>query len=40
MAKSENTPEFAKELEGRFRASHPSIANKISGCCDSAKNYT
>ena len=36
----ENNEKFALELKLRFEKSHPSTANKISGCCDSAKNYT
>jgi hypothetical protein len=36
----ENTPEFAKELQERLKSSHPVTARKVSGCCDSAKNYT
>jgi len=39
MAKGENTPEFAQALSSRFEQSHPSSQRKISGCCDSARNY-
>jgi hypothetical protein len=35
----ENKPEFAKELQERAKVSHPTTAKKVSGCCDSAKNY-
>jgi hypothetical protein len=38
--RNENTPEFATELFARTEKSHPSSQRKISGCCDSAKNYT
>ena len=36
----ENTPEFAQALNARAEQSHPSSQRKISGCCDSARNYT
>jgi hypothetical protein len=40
MARGENTPEFAQALSARAEQSHPSSQRKISGCCDSARNYT
>jgi hypothetical protein len=40
MAKGENTLEFAQALKARAEQSHPSSQRKISGCCDSAQNYT
>jgi hypothetical protein len=35
----ENTTDFAKQLQERADQSHPINAKKVSGCCDSAKNY-
>ena len=35
----ENTPEFAAALAARAELAHPSTARRVSGCCDSAKNY-
>lgn len=35
----ENTPEKAQALRDRAYTSHPSTAPRISGCCDSARNY-
>lgn len=40
ISRNENNEEYAKELFLRYEKSHPESANKISGCCDSAKNYT
>lgn len=40
VSNNENNEAFAEEIKKRFEQSHPSSANKISGCCDSAKNYT
>ena len=37
---NENNEIYAQELFLRYEKSHPESANKISGCCDSAKNYT
>jgi hypothetical protein len=39
MARGENTPEFAAQLAERSERSHPATAARVSGCCDSAKNY-
>ena len=35
----ENTTEFAAGLTDRAQRSHPPAAARLSGCCDSAKNY-
>jgi hypothetical protein len=40
IERGENTPEFAQALKARAEQSHPPSRRKISGCCDSAKNYT
>ena len=40
MNAGENNEQFALEFKLRLERSHPSTANKVSGCCDSAKNYT
>jgi hypothetical protein len=40
IAKGQNNESFAKELFARTEQAHPSSQHKISGCCDSAKNYT
>jgi hypothetical protein len=40
ITNGENTPEFAQALNARAEQSHPSSQRKISGCCDSARNYT
>jgi hypothetical protein len=34
-----NTEEKAKELFDIIKISHPSSAPRVSGCCDSARNY-
>jgi hypothetical protein len=39
VERGENIPEFAQALSERAEQSHPSSQRKISGCCDSAKNY-
>jgi hypothetical protein len=39
IAKGQNNPEYKKELAARAERSHPSTAKRVSGCCDSAKNY-
>ena len=39
IERGENNETFAKELFARTEQSHPSSQRKISGCCDSAKNY-
>ncbi len=40
IAKGQNTETYAQELFARTEKTHPSSQHKISGCCDSAKNYT
>jgi hypothetical protein len=35
----ENNEKYAKELFERYERSHPSNVARISGCCDSARNY-
>jgi hypothetical protein len=40
VSNNENNEIFAEEIKKRLKQSHPSSTNKISGCCDSAKNYT
>jgi hypothetical protein len=40
ISNNENNEAFAKELFAKAEQAHPSTAPKISGCCDSAKNYT
>jgi len=39
IERGENTPEFAAQLASRSERSHPATAARVSGCCDSAKNY-
>jgi hypothetical protein len=36
---NENNEEYAKMLFSNYEKSHPSDKPKVSGCCDSAKNY-
>jgi hypothetical protein len=36
---NENNKEYAEKLFSNYEKSHPPTARKISGCCDSAKNY-
>ena len=40
IKRGENNESYAKELFSRYEKSHPPLVKKISGCCDSAKNYT
>jgi hypothetical protein len=35
----QNNVRHAIELAARAERSHPSTAKRVSGCCDSAKNY-
>lgn len=35
-----NNKQYANEIILRLERSHPHGASKVSGCCDSAKNYT
>lgn len=39
ISKGQNTPEYAAELFARAERTHPSSAPRVSGCCDSARNY-
>jgi hypothetical protein len=39
IAKGQNNPEYAKELFEKAERTHPSNRARISGCCDSARNY-
>jgi hypothetical protein len=39
IERGENTAEFAAQLAERSERSHPATAARVSGCCDSAKNY-
>jgi hypothetical protein len=39
IERGENNEAFAAELAARAERSHPSTAKRVSGCCDSAKNY-
>jgi hypothetical protein len=39
IERGQNNPQHAAELAARAERSHPSIAKRVSGCCDSAKNY-
>jgi hypothetical protein len=39
IAKNQNNPQHAAELAARAERSHPSTAKRVSGCCDSARNY-
>jgi hypothetical protein len=39
VSRGQNTPEYAAELAARAERSHPSTAKRVSGCCDSARNY-
>lgn len=40
IKENQNNKEYAKKLIETLERSHPSTASKVSGCCDSAKNYT
>jgi hypothetical protein len=39
MEKNQNNEAYAKELFAKAERSHPPTAKRVSGCCDSAKNY-
>jgi hypothetical protein len=39
IEKGQNNEEYAKELFAKAERSHPSSAPRVSGCCDSARNY-
>lgn len=39
VERGQNNPEYAKELFAKAERTHPSSAPRISGCCDSARNY-
>jgi len=40
IKENQNNDEYAKKIIETLARSHPSSVNKVSGCCDSAKNYT
>jgi hypothetical protein len=40
ISNNQNNEHYAKELFLRHEKSHPTSAKRISGCCDSAKNYS
>ena len=37
--KKQNNQNYANELIAKHNRTHPEKSNKISGCCDSARNY-
>jgi hypothetical protein len=37
--KKQNTEAYASELFTKAERAHPSSAPRVSGCCDSARNY-
>jgi hypothetical protein len=39
VSRNQNNPQHAAELAARAERSHPSTAKRVSGCCDSARNY-
>jgi hypothetical protein len=39
IERGQNNEAYAKELFARGEQSHPSAAPRVSGCCDSARNY-
>jgi hypothetical protein len=39
VERGQNNPQHAAELAARAERSHPSTAKRVSGCCDSARNY-
>jgi len=39
IERGQNNPQHAAELAARAERSHPSTAKRVSGCCDSARNY-
>jgi hypothetical protein len=39
IEKGQNNEAYAKELFAKAERSHPSSAPRVSGCCDSARNY-
>jgi hypothetical protein len=39
IERGQNNEQHAAELAARAERSHPSTAKRVSGCCDSAKNY-
>jgi hypothetical protein len=39
IERNQNNPQHAAELAARAERSHPSTAKRVSGCCDSARNY-
>lgn len=39
IERGQNNEEYSKELFAKVERSHPSGAPRVSGCCDSARNY-
>ena len=39
IAAGHNTPEAKAEADAKAERTHPSTRARISGCCDSARNY-
>jgi hypothetical protein len=39
IERGHNNEEYAKELFAKAERTHPSSAPRVSGCCDSARNY-
>ena len=39
IERGQNNESYAKELFAKAERSHPSSAPRVSGCCDSARNY-
>jgi hypothetical protein len=39
ISKGQNSPKYAKELFAKAERTHPANRPRISGCCDSARNY-
>ena len=39
IERGQNNEEYAKELFAKAERTHPSNRARISGCCDSARNY-
>jgi len=39
ISKKQNNREARLAADARAERSHPSTAKRVSGCCDSAKNY-
>ncbi len=39
IQRGQNNEVYAKELFARAERTHPSTVPRVSGCCDSARNY-